>query len=118
LPANGLKYYNLATATTYNTDVIWANSKTNRNDFEQENYPPSLNGKGGLNPSQNLVDAFPMATGFPINESGSGYDPAKPYTGRDLRFAEYIIADGTTYINPINPYGLLHEKIHGSACKV
>jgi hypothetical protein len=104
LPANGLKYYNLATATTYNTDVIWANSKTNRNDFEQENYPPSLYGKGGLNPSQNLVDAFPMANGFPINETAAAYDPSKPYNGRDLRFAEYIIADGQTYISPINTY--------------
>jgi hypothetical protein len=99
-----LKYYALATSTSYNTDVIWANSKTNRNDFEQENYPPSLNGSGNINPTQNLVDAFPMANGYPITETSSVYNPASPYTGRDLRFTEYLISDGQTYINPINTY--------------
>lgn len=104
LPASGLKFYNLATATTYNSDVIWANSKYNRNDYEQENYPPSLNGTGNINPTQNLVDAFPMANGYPVSESAAAYDPAKPYTGRDLRFYEYILADGQTYITPISTF--------------
>jgi hypothetical protein len=104
LPATGLKFYALASATAYNADVIWANSKTNRNDFEQENYPPSQNGSGNINPTQNLVDAFPMANGYPISDAASKYDPAKPYTGRDLRFSEYIISDGQTFNTPINTY--------------
>lgn len=104
LPANGLKFYQLATSTTYNTDVIWAQSRYNRNDYEQENYPPSLNGTGNINPTQNLVEAFPMANGYPINDPASLFDPAKPYTGRDVRFTEYILADGQTFINPIGTY--------------
>lgn len=103
LPSAGRTFYKLATATTYNNDVIWANSRTNRNDWEQENYPPSLNGEGRINPSQNLVDAFPMATGYPIG-SAPTYDPLNPYAGRDLRFYEYILADGQTMINPVNTY--------------
>jgi len=104
LPVNGMKYYTLASATTYNTDVIWANSKTNRNDFEKENYPPSLNGSGSINPTQNLVDAFPMLNGYPIDNTLAVYDKSKPYTGRDLRFAEYILADGQTLISPISTF--------------
>jgi hypothetical protein len=105
LPAAGRTFYKLATATTYNTDVIWANSKTNRNDWEQENYPPSENGLGNTNPTQNLVDAFPMANGYPITVlPASGYIPTAPYTGRDLRFYEYILADGQTLIVPVNTY--------------
>jgi hypothetical protein len=103
LPSAGRTFYKLATATTYNNDVIWANSKTNRNDFEQENYPPSLNGNGRINPTQNLVDAFPMASGQPIG-SDPAYDPLNPYAGRDLRFYEYILCDGQTLLNPINTY--------------
>ena len=35
------------------------------------NFPPAtgLLGKGSCNPSQNLVDAFPMANGYPIDHS-------------------------------------------------
>ncbi|MBE0678589.1 MAG: RagB/SusD family nutrient uptake outer membrane protein, partial [Bacteroidales bacterium] len=103
LPSAGRTFYKLASATAYNNDVIWANSRTNRNDFEQENYPPSLNGDGRINPTQNLVDAFPMATGYPIGMEPA-YDPLNPYAGRDLRFYEYILADGQTLINPIDTY--------------
>jgi starch-binding outer membrane protein, SusD/RagB family len=112
LPSAGRTFYYLATATSYNNDVIWANSKTNRNDFEKENYPPSLNGTGNINPTQNLVEAFPMATGYPIDVAPT-FNPATPYTGRDQRFYAYILADGQTMINPISTYeGAVNDGIN------
>lgn len=74
-------------------EMIWRSSvegtgSTNR---EADNFPPSLYGNGRINPTQNLVDAFPMANGYPINDSRSGFDPIKPYDGRDNRLKEYIL---------------------------
>ncbi|MBD0402830.1 RagB/SusD family nutrient uptake outer membrane protein [Flammeovirga sp. EKP202] len=69
----------------------------NNNDIERKNYPPSLNGQGSTNPSQELVDAFPMANGYPIDHPDSGYDATKPYEGRDERFYATIIHNGTSF---------------------
>ena len=65
--------------------------------LEQDQYPPSLNGNGRLNPTQNLVDAFPMANGLPITDPNSGYDPQNPYANRDPRLDLYIIHDGSKF---------------------
>jgi len=80
-------------------EIIWrANVSASENSNQQEiqNYPPSLFGSGMMNPTQNLVDAFPMANGFPIGDIRGNYSIANPYAGRDPRFAKYIIYDGST----------------------
>lgn len=59
-------------------------------------YPPSLFGAGVANPSQNLVDAFPGADGYPITTSGV-YDAANPYANRDPRFERFIFHNDETY---------------------
>ncbi len=64
---------------------------------EVQNYPPTLYGNGRINPSQNLVDAFPMANGYPITDAASGYSANDPYAGRDPRLAEYVLYNGVTY---------------------
>ncbi|MFV0269063.1 MAG: RagB/SusD family nutrient uptake outer membrane protein [Draconibacterium sp.] len=66
---------------------------------ESNNFPPSLYGDGDINPTQNLVDAFPMANGYPITDANSGYDPANPYSGRDPRLDLYIVYNGSTLKN-------------------
>ncbi len=78
-----------------NPDVIWrpAYQESNYNN-EIYNYPPSLRGAGYTNPSQNLVDAFPDALGYPLSESKI-YDPANPYLNRDKRFYESILYNGS-----------------------
>lgn len=52
-------------------EILWRGSRTNGADDwdlglnqEADNFPPSLYGKGRINPTQNLVDAFPMANGL------------------------------------------------------
>lgn len=80
-------------------EAIWRGDRTATNDvqFEQQCYPPSLYGSGLINPTQNLVDAFPMINGYPITEGGSGYDPKHPYSNRDPRLDLYIIHNGSIF---------------------
>jgi len=82
-------------------EILWRGSKDDatgagENDLERLNFPPTLYGSGRLNPSQNLVDAFPMKNGYPINNPSSGYNPNSPYTDRDPRMALYVIYNGNT----------------------
>lgn len=77
-------------------EIIWReNISTNNTTQESQNFPPSLFGSGYMNPSQNLVDAFPMSNGYPIGHPESGYNAANPYAGRDPRLAKYIIYNGS-----------------------
>ncbi len=75
-------------------EVIWRTEKGESRDREEKFFPPTLYGKGYINPTQNLVDAFPMENGYPITDPKSGYDPQNPYAGRDQRFYDYIIYNG------------------------
>lgn len=64
--------------------------------LEELHFPPTLFGDGLLNPTQNLVDAFPMANGYPITDPASGYNSNAPYANRDPRFSAYIVYNGST----------------------
>jgi len=72
-------------------EAIWRNARGASLSLESRVFPPSLYGKGDVNPTQNLVDAFPMVNGFPINDPQSLYNPAKPYENRDPRLSLYIL---------------------------
>ncbi len=104
LAPNGLTYYannddiSALKEGSNPLEIIWReNFADNNSSQESENFPPSLFGNGRINPTQNLVDAFPMANGYPISDAAnSGYDPANPYEGRDPRLDLYIIHDGST----------------------
>jgi len=76
-------------------EVMWRGEKGSGNDWEKDNYPPSLYGRGRINPTQNFVDAFPMANGYPIGDSRSGYDASHPYDGRDPRLAAFVVLNGS-----------------------
>lgn len=77
-------------------EILWRRPIYTDNDRERDNFPPSIYGNGRINPTQNLVDAFPMANGYPINNPNSGFDPENPYSGRDPRLSLYIVYDGST----------------------
>lgn len=76
-------------------EIMWRGAKSQSNTLESDNYPPSLYGKGLINPTQNFVDAFPTLNGYPITDSRSGYDPANPYKNRDPRLDAYVVLDGS-----------------------
>ena len=53
---------------------------------------------GQTDPTQQMVDSYQMAaTGLSITDPTSGYDPAKPYDGRDSRFYASIFYHGSEF---------------------
>lgn len=78
-------------------EILWRNDIGGpSSNLEDQNYPPTLGGDGLVNPTQNLVDAFPMANGYPITHADSGYDPANPYANRDPRLLQAVVVNGST----------------------
>lgn len=88
-------FYNNISAS--NTELIMRRLGADNSSYEQLNFPPSQFGNGRTNPSQNLVDAFPMANGYPINHPSSGYDVTNPYSGRDLRLDMTVLYNGAIF---------------------
>ena len=87
---------NLGATDPNPAEIVWRGNVDESNSLETNNYPPSLYGNGRVNPTQNLVDAFPMANGYPITVGASGYDAANPYENRDPRLKQYILVNGET----------------------
>lgn len=50
-------------------------------------------------PTQNLVDMYEMANGLTKEEPGSGYDPTRPFSGRDPRMAMTILYPGRDWVS-------------------
>lgn len=94
-------------ANEYNSEVIWDRQHVSgaggqmQNNVDQYGGPVWILGSyhtwGNYNPTQELVDAYRMANGKRINDPGSGYDPQKPYVGREQRFYDFIVYDGAPY---------------------
>ncbi len=78
-------------------EILWRESRSTDARQEEQNFPPSLYGSGRVNPSQNLVDAFPMRNGRPITDPNSGYDPQNPYANRDPRLDDDIVYNGMQF---------------------
>ena len=82
-------------------EIIWASSRidaannANKNEWATANFPPSLFGRGETNPTQNLVDAFPMLDGTPFNPSLN--NTITQYAGRDPRLGKYIVYNGLSF---------------------
>lgn len=87
---------NFGAADEAPSEMIWRANINKTQSFEKDNYPPSVWGNGRVNPTQNLVDAFPMLNGLPITAEGSGYDAKNPYEGRDPRLKMYVLVNGAT----------------------
>lgn len=78
-------------------EILWREDRLKNDTQEKENFPPTLYGNGRVNPSQNLVDAFPMRNGLPITAPNSGYDPQNPYANRDPRLSDDVLVNGTSF---------------------
>ena len=75
-------------------EILWREDRHKNTALEDQHFPPTLYGNGRINPSQNLVDAFPMRNGLPITDPKSGYNPQDPYANRDPRLTHYIVYNG------------------------
>jgi hypothetical protein len=91
----------LASSDSEIPEVLWRGNINKKDDSQENtNFPPTLHGSGQINPSQNLVDAFPMANGYPINyadKTKSGYDEKNPYANRDPRLSDDVIFNGMVF---------------------
>lgn len=76
-------------------ETIWSSGSATNSNCENCFYPNGFQGNGYVGITQEFVDAFPMANGYPINDSRSGYDPANPYAGRDPRFYTMVFYNGS-----------------------
>ncbi|MEX2371048.1 MAG: RagB/SusD family nutrient uptake outer membrane protein [Bacteroidales bacterium] len=90
-PTGHLFYLPQTSPLVFDGDIIWRSDYVLNNTVESQNYPPSLFGQGRTNPSQNLVDAFPMANGYPITHPSGAFDESAPYANRDPRLDHYIV---------------------------
>jgi len=89
--------------TKMNTEIIFAKQVGNNANLETSQSPvgyvPGNSRSLGLtSPTQNFVDAFPMANGLAITESGSGYNAASPYAGRDPRLGVTVFHNGLQWL--------------------
>ncbi|MDO7173735.1 RagB/SusD family nutrient uptake outer membrane protein [Mariniflexile sp. AS56] len=95
LDPNGVtNFYDFPNGTRKFLEVLWRENVYSSAWVEQANFPPSLNGNGGVNPTQNLVDAFPMLDGTPFSTSHPNYNAANPYANRDPRLSKYVLYNG------------------------
>lgn len=78
-------------------EMLWRGSTGgNSSTYEKRMFPPSVNGRGEINPTHNFVNAFPMDDGTPIDES-SDFDPQDPYANRDPRLEKYVVLNGRSF---------------------
>ncbi len=97
-------------------ETILASKSTISNWYNVHGLPFLSPNKSGLNPTQELVDAYGMkSTGKPVLDlakpynddkhlspnytPGSGYDPQNPYVGRDPRFYATVYYNGCSRKN-------------------
>jgi len=94
LATDGVEFYN-ADGDNVNPEFLWRRSVSLNATQETNNFPPTLNGKGNINPTQNLVDAFYMKDGYPIGQSPTYvYNAQTPYEKRDKRLDKFILRNG------------------------
>ena len=79
-------------------EIIWCSRFATSSNLETSFYPLEFGGNGAVAPTRNLVDRFPMANGYPITDSRSGYDPDHPFSGRDPRLAATIYYNGSRVV--------------------
>ena len=88
-----------------NQEIIFFRQGGNNKSIETLNGPVGFNGlnlgNGRTSPSQNLVDAFPMIDGKPIDDPSSAYsyDFSNMYENRDPRLNKTILHNGSPWLN-------------------
>lgn len=102
-------FYTMDETVTFGPEIIWERvHEPNKNGYAgYKNQGPGRLFMGGRlgqvqnceAPTENLVELFEMqATGLPIDDPASGFDPSDPWAGRDPRFEKSILTDGTKWV--------------------
>jgi hypothetical protein len=89
-PANAVNWFD-----PNSPEIVFSARYQNNNDaMERLFYPGGFQGDGVIGATQELVNTFPMANGYPITDPRSLYNPANPYANRDPRFYSNIFYNG------------------------
>jgi hypothetical protein len=64
---------------------VWISRYSTNSNMERMFYPGGFQGNGTMGATQELVNAFPMANGYPIDHPNANYNPQNPFAGRDPR---------------------------------
>jgi starch-binding outer membrane protein, SusD/RagB family len=81
----------------YHQEIVFSTQYYTNTTVEQQNAPISYGAKGLTNPTQNLVDAFPMRNGKTIDDPTSGYNHDNPFNNRDPRLAMTVLYNGSSF---------------------
>ncbi|WP_405290846.1 RagB/SusD family nutrient uptake outer membrane protein [Algibacter sp. Ld11] len=96
LEPTGVEFY-ASDDNIVSSEMLWRGSiGGNSTTYEERMFPPSVNGRGEINPTHNFVMAFPMQDGYPATEA-NGFDPQNPYANRDPRLEKYVVVNGASY---------------------
>lgn len=105
-PGNG---FYLATTKRVNSERVWFWVTVNTTCFPASALlPKSRNGGRQIQPYHELVEAFPMKDGTPINKSGDEYKK-NPYANRDPRLGFTIIHNESDWVKTV---GAKAEKVY------
>lgn len=81
---------------------------TNNSNYETNFYPQGFGGTAAYGATQELVDAFGMNNGYPIDHPESNFDPQNPYRNRDPRFYATIFYDGSQVVRNTNASDVMY----------
>lgn len=84
------------------SEIVFSSFDYTGSDLETLFYPNGFQGTGSIGITQELVDAFPMANGYPIDDERSNFDPSNPYENRDPRFYSTVFYHGAKVLRPTN----------------
>ena len=94
LSSADVEFYKTAPTNT-SREVIWSSSRVqSKYDLEANSFPPSLFGKGNVNPTQDFVNAFPNKDGTPFTGPANSLSQ---FNNRDPRLAKYVVYNGSTF---------------------
>jgi hypothetical protein len=98
--ANSFRPLNAVVFTNPNSAEIVFSTRYNTGNTAMERlfYPGGFQGNGEVGATQELVNSFGMANGYPINDltNRGNYNPADPYANRDPRFYSAIFHNNAT----------------------
>ena len=121
-------YYQCFVSTPHlNNEYILSRSEWNTREIELFLAPcgfsGNVNSTGRTNPTQNLVDAYEMKNGKPIDDPASGYNDQNPYANRDPRLEQTILHHGSIWGDKVQeeeravdvsyPDGKDYQDLHG-----
>lgn len=97
-PGNG---FYVATTKRVNSERVWFWVTTNTTCYPASALlPQSRNGGRQIQPYHELVEAFPMADGTPVNKDSKEYKE-NPYANRDPRLGYTIIYNGAPWVKTV-----------------